>query len=132
ILRPGPGVGGHCIAVDPWFLVWSCPEQAKMLRLAREINDNKPHHVIQKVEIASQQLNYPPVACFGLSFKPDIDDLRESPSVEIVRNLAKNNEKQTFLVVEPYISTLPKNLSEFPNIQLVSSEHALPMSKIAL
>jgi UDP-N-acetyl-D-mannosaminuronic acid dehydrogenase len=132
ILRPGPGVGGHCIAVDPWFLVWSCPEEAKLIRLAREINDNKPHHVVQKVEKISQQLQSPPVACFGLSFKPDIDDLRESPSVEIVRSLAQKNNKQNFLVVEPYISVLPDSLRDFPNIQLVSSDDALQMSKIAL
>ncbi len=132
ILRPGPGVGGHCIAVDPWFLVWSCPNEAKMIRTAREVNNYKPHHVIQKVEKASQDLSHPPVACFGLAFKPNIDDLRESPSVEIVEHLAKKNDKQTFYVVEPNITDLPASLKKLPNLKLVESEEALKSSKIAL
>jgi UDP-N-acetyl-D-mannosaminuronic acid dehydrogenase len=132
ILRPGPGVGGHCIAVDPWFLVWSCPEESKLIRLAREINDGKPHHVVRKVEQISLELNHPPVACFGLAFKPDIDDLRESPSLEIVRHLATQNHKQTFYVIEPNIVDLPRNLKDLPNIQLVSSTDALQHSKIAV
>lgn len=132
ILRPGPGVGGHCIAVDPWFLVWSCPEDAKLIRLAREVNDHKPHHVVQKVDSISHQLNNPPIACFGLSFKPDIDDLRESPSIEIVQHLAQQSDKQQILVVEPHISELPESLKKFPNIRLVSSDHALQLSKIVL
>ncbi len=132
ILRPGPGVGGHCIAVDPWFLVWTCPEEAKMIRLAREINDSKPQHVIHKIETLSQQLNDPSIACFGLSFKPDIDDLRESPALEIVKHLAQNNQKQQFFVVEPNISELPKDLKNLSNIQLTSTQQALEKAKVAL
>lgn len=132
ILRPGPGVGGHCIAVDPWFLVWSCPEEARMIRLAREINGEKPQYVIYKMETLSQQLNAPPVACFGLSFKPDVDDLRESPSVEIVKHLANNNNNQQFFVVEPNISMLPSSLKNLPNVQLASSKEALERTQIAL
>jgi len=132
ILRPGPGVGGHCIAVDPWFLVWSCPEESKMIRMARDVNDRKPHHVIKKVEDLSENMNHPSIACFGLSFKPNIDDLRESPSMEIVEHLAKNNQKQTFYVVEPHISELPASLKNLPNLQLVSSEEALKKTEIAV
>lgn len=132
ILRPGPGVGGHCIAVDPWFLVWSCPEDTKMIRAAREVNDYKPKHIIKKVETLSLQLNHPAVACFGLSFKADIDDLRESPAVEIVETLAKNHPAQKIFVVEPYVSELPDTLKPFANLHLVSSEEALKNAKIVL
>ena len=132
ILRPGPGVGGHCIAVDPWFLVWSCPEEAKLIRLAREVNKGKTDYVIQKVQDLSKALEYPPIACFGLAFKPNIDDLRESPAIDIVRHLAKANPQQTFLVVEPHITDLPSNLAEYTNVHLVSSQEALEDSKIAL
>src|SRR6185295_12341311 len=76
ILRPGPGVGGHCIAVDPWFIVHSAPEQARLIRTAREVNDSKPHHVIAKVRaLANPGSN---IACLGLAYKADTDDLRES------------------------------------------------------
>ncbi len=132
ILRPGPGVGGHCIAVDPWFLVSACPEDTKMIRAAREVNDKKPLHVIEKVETLSHELRHPSIACFGLSFKPDIDDLRESPALEIVQRLAQNNRQQKVFVVEPYITELPDSLNNLPNLQLVSSEEALQQSKIAL
>lgn len=132
ILKPGPGVGGHCIAVDPWFLVWSCPDDTKMIRAAREVNDRKPHHVISKVEALSQDLRHPSIACFGLSFKADIDDLRESPALEIVKHLAQNNFDQKVFVVEPYIDELPESLQHLPNLHLVSSEEALKHSQIAL
>ena len=88
ILQPGPGVGGHCIAVDPWFIVSAAPEEARLIRTAREVNDSKPEWVIEKVKLAvAEYLMANPdktakdvtIACFGLAFKPDIDDLRESP-----------------------------------------------------
>ncbi len=96
ILQPGPGVGGHCIAVDPWFIVSKSPEQAKLIRQAREINDSKPGWVMSQVEeqVKRYLLDHPvkkredvTVACFGLAFKPDIDDLRESPALQITKNL---------------------------------------------
>lgn len=88
ILQPGPGVGGHCIAVDPWFIVAASPSQAKLIRTAREVNDSKPHWVIEQVKLALQTLGPDPlIACLGLSFKPDIDDLRESPALEIAKTL---------------------------------------------
>src|SRR6185369_16051222 len=88
ILQPGPGVGGHCIAVDPWFIVHSAPKQSQMIRLAREINDRKPHHVVCRVKERARRFSQPVIACLGLSYKPDIDDLRESPAVEIVELLS--------------------------------------------
>jgi UDP-N-acetyl-D-mannosaminuronic acid dehydrogenase len=109
ILQPGPGVGGHCIAVDPWFIVSQSPKTAKLIRMAREVNDYKPHHVIEKVKIAAGQLENPKIACLGLSFKANIDDLRESPAMEIVENLKELN-CGTLIVAEPHIVDLPQKL----------------------
>ncbi len=110
ILKPGPGVGGHCIAVDPWFIVSSDPENAKLIRQAREVNDGKPQYVIEKVVKAAVRFKQPVIACLGLAFKADIDDLRESPAVEIVGALAGMNVGE-LLVVEPNVGVLPKELA---------------------
>src|SRR5690554_209924 len=118
ILQPGPGVGGHCIAVDPWFIVSKTPEQARLIRTAREVNDSKPEWVIDQVKIKiAEFLQANPektikdvtVACYGLAFKPDIDDLRESPALEITKKLAEQG--LNILAVEPNIETLPKKLN---------------------
>lgn len=106
ILQPGPGVGGHCIAVDPWFIVDSAPEQARLIRTARNVNDDKPRYVIERVERAAKRFREPVIACLGLAFKANIDDLRESPALEIARELAERFAGQV-LVVEPNIRTLP-------------------------
>lgn len=87
ILQPGPGVGGHCIAVDPWFIVSAAPEQSKLIRTAREVNDYKPHWVIEKVRAKAERFKEPVIGCLGLAFKANIDDLRESPAMEITREL---------------------------------------------
>ena len=114
ILQPGPGVGGHCIAVDPWFIVSKTPKQAQLIRQAREINDNKPVWVIQKVnEQVDRFLEINPekerkdvtVACFGLAFKPDIDDLRESPALQITRELI-NTSGCNVIAVEPNVESI--------------------------
>lgn len=119
ILRPGAGVGGHCIAVDPWFIVSSSPEDAKLIRTAREVNDNKPAWVVEKVKIAiaeilsenpSWSMSDVTVACLGLAFKPDIDDLRESPALEITAALSQLG--CTVLAVEPNIFELPALLTK--------------------
>lgn len=89
ILQPGPGVGGHCIAVDPWFIVAAAPEEAKLIRTAREVNDYKPHWVVDKVRTKAERFKHPVIGCLGLAFKANIDDLRESPSLEIVRELIR-------------------------------------------
>ena len=107
ILSPGPGVGGHCIAVDPWFIVDSAPEQAQIIRKAREINDSKPHYVIEKIRQAADQFKKPVIACLGLAFKADIDDLRESPALDIAMSLISENLGD-ILLVEPNIKQLPK------------------------
>jgi len=87
ILQPGPGVGGHCIAVDPWFIVASAPGQSRLIRTAREVNDAKPDWVIAKVKAKAARFHEPVIGCLGLSFKANIDDLRESPSMDIVGHL---------------------------------------------
>lgn len=119
ILQPGPGVGGHCIAVDPWFIVSSSPEEARIIRTAREVNDGKPGWVLAKVEqaIAAHLAGNPAksaadvsVAVYGLAFKPDIDDLRESPALGIARELA-DRHPGPLMLVEPNIEELPRSLS---------------------
>lgn len=87
ILQPGPGVGGHCIAVDPWFIVAAAPEEAKLIRTARQVNDHKPHWVLEKVRAKAERFKEPVIGCLGLAFKANIDDLRESPALEITREL---------------------------------------------
>ena len=87
ILRPGPGVGGHCIAVDPWFIVSSAPEESQLVQTARKINDAKPGWVLERVAEKATRFKDPVIACLGLSYKPDIDDLRESPALSITRKL---------------------------------------------
>jgi UDP-N-acetyl-D-mannosaminuronic acid dehydrogenase len=111
ILRPGPGVGGHCIAVDPWFIVAADRANSRLIRTAREVNDAKPDFVIEKVRAHAAKLKAPVVACLGLSYKADVDDLRESPAVEIVEQLAREGVAE-LLVVEPHINALPKRLAD--------------------
>jgi UDP-N-acetyl-D-mannosaminuronic acid dehydrogenase len=115
ILQPGPGVGGHCIAVDPWFIVNSAPEQARLIRTAREVNDSKPRWVIERVHTAiGALLTAQPdktvadvsLAIYGLTFKPDTDDLRESPALEIAEALVASHPGPVF-IVEPNIVSLP-------------------------
>jgi UDP-N-acetyl-D-mannosaminuronic acid dehydrogenase len=109
VLQPGPGVGGHCIAVDPWFIVDSAPEHARLIRTARNVNDEKPHFVYERVRRAASRFREPVIACLGVAFKADIDDLRESPAMEIVEALAQNTGA-ALLVVEPNIAALPASL----------------------
>ena len=109
ILQPGPGVGGHCIAVDPWFIVDSAPEVARLIRMARIVNDDKPRYVLDRVERAAKRFKEPVIACLGLAFKANIDDLRESPALDIARELGERFDGQV-MVVEPNIRKLPASL----------------------
>jgi len=130
ILNPGPGVGGHCIAVDPWFIVSSAPESARLIRTAREINDYKPGYVVEQVCNAADAFKEPVIACLGLSYKADIDDLRESPAVEIVTELARRDVGQ-LMVVEPNIDALPTSL-EGLDLSMASLDQALEKANIML
>lgn len=106
ILQPGPGVGGHCIAVDPWFIVHSAPTSARLIRQAREVNNAKPDRVIGKIKEKAARFIRPVIACLGLAYKADIGDMRESPAVAIVRRLSEDRTGK-ILVVEPHIAALP-------------------------
>jgi UDP-N-acetyl-D-mannosaminuronic acid dehydrogenase len=130
ILNPGPGVGGHCIAVDPWFIVASSPNEARLIRTARIINDSKPAYICAKVREKAASLKRPVIACLGLSYKKDVDDLRESPAVEIVRRLAEEDVGE-LLVVEPHIARLPKELSR-ANLELYDFDRALERANLVL
>ncbi|MTD29256.1 UDP-N-acetyl-D-mannosamine dehydrogenase [Erwinia sorbitola] len=135
ILQPGPGVGGHCIAVDPWFIVSQNPVQARLIRTAREVNDSKPHWVLEQVQrqVAdclmhnNKRASELKIACFGLAFKPDIDDLRESPAVQVTKMIAEWHQGIT-LAVEPNVQQLPPKLQE--RVTLVSLDDALQQADI--
>lgn len=137
ILQPGAGVGGHCIAVDPWFIVDSAPEEARLIRAAREVNDAKPAWVVEKTKAAlvgalaqapGRTLAQATVACLGLAFKPDIDDLRESPAAGVCAELARLGCK--VLAVEPHIDRLPPKLAG-AGVELADLGNALARADVA-
>jgi UDP-N-acetyl-D-mannosaminuronic acid dehydrogenase len=123
ILSPGPGVGGHCLAVDPWFIVASAPEVTRLIRTAREVNLAKEHWVLQRVEERASRFHEPVIACLGLAYKPDIDDMRESPAMAVTRALVDAGHK--VLAVEP-------NVREVPGFVLVPLEEALKRADIVV
>ena len=123
ILKPGPGVGGHCIAVDPWFIVDSAPEEARLIRTARDVNDSKPEFVLNKLEQVAEEFKHPKIALLGLAFKADIDDLRESPAVGIAQKVIQEALGEVF-IVEPHITELPAKL-QADNVSLVSLAESL-------
>jgi UDP-N-acetyl-D-mannosaminuronic acid dehydrogenase len=110
ILNPGPGVGGHCISVDPWFLVEAAPEISPLIRTARQVNDAQPDFVVQMVRRVVGGFNGCKIAALGLAFKADIDDLRESPAVEICHKLAEAGAQVT--AYEPYKPEFRQNAFE--------------------
>lgn len=130
VLSPGPGVGGHCIAVDPWFIVDSAPEEARIIKMARIVNDSKPDFVLDKLRGIAEEFKHPKIACLGLAFKADIDDLRESPAVEITQKIISENMGQV-LVVEPHIKQLPEKLTK-NGTELVCLDKAMETANIIL
>jgi UDP-N-acetyl-D-mannosaminuronic acid dehydrogenase len=131
ILSPGPGVGGHCIAVDPWFIISAAPELTKLTRTAREVNDAKPALVLAKITAAAKRIREPVIACLGLSYKADIDDLRESPALHIVQQLVRENAGQ-ILVVEPNIKSLPNVLGGNPHVRHCDLREAIDRADIVV
>lgn len=125
ILQPGPGVGGHCIAVDPWFIVSADSENTPLIRTAREVNDAKPAHVVRQILAPFGESEKPVVAALGLAFKPNIDDMRESPAVAVVRRLALERTETTILVVEAHTDKLPEELVGLPNVHLAAADVAI-------
>lgn len=136
ILQPGAGVGGHCIAVDPWFIVDKTPDEARLICTAREVNDFKPEWVLNQIKAAitdtlaanpGMTMGDVKVACLGLAFKPDIDDLRESPAVAITRKVAELGCQ--VLAVEPNIEALPEHQAQ-SNLTLVTLDQALETANV--
>lgn len=132
ILQPGPGVGGHCIAVDPWFVVASDPINSNLIRTARQVNDAKPSFVIKKLMEAIERTSSSSVAVLGLSFKANIDDLRESPAVNILREAMQKAPHVDFYVAEPHVDVLPPELATFKNLQLVDWSVAIDKATTVL
>lgn len=134
ILQPGPGVGGHCIAVDPWFIVSRSPDSARLIKTAREVNDSKPAWVIEKVKLAvadylaanaTMSVSNIKIACYGLAFKPDIDDLRESPALNIARELT-SLYGESLVCVEPNIEAS----TDVKGVNLISFDDAYNTSQV--
>jgi UDP-N-acetyl-D-mannosaminuronic acid dehydrogenase len=130
ILRPGPGVGGHCIAVDPWFIVECAPQESQLIRTARQVNDSKPEFVISKVREKASHLIHPVIACLGLTYKSDVADIRESPAVRIVAELAREKIGE-ILIVEPHINRLPQELSD-TGLTLTAFDEALDRANLVV
>ncbi|TVQ87355.1 MAG: UDP-N-acetyl-D-mannosamine dehydrogenase [Deltaproteobacteria bacterium] len=125
MLRPGPGVGGHCLAVDPWFIIHSVPEHARLIRTARQVNDAKTDWVIERVLAQADRFRDPVVACLGLAYKPDVDDLRESPALRIYERLKEALGEHKVLAVEP-------NLPSSDARALVDLDHALERADVVV
>jgi UDP-N-acetyl-D-mannosaminuronic acid dehydrogenase len=133
ILNPGPGVGGHCIAVDPWFIVNAAPDEAQLIRAAREVNDGKPLWVVDKIlaALGDFEAGASPitVACLGLTFKANVDDVRESPAVEVVQILSGKTDAH-ILVVDPFVESLPTSLVD--KVELTAIEDALGRAAVVV
>lgn len=132
ILAPGPGVGGHCIAVDPWFIVSSAGKKAQVIEAARNVNDGKPQFVVDKILKALAAEEVESAAVLGLTFKADVDDFRESPSVKIVEALAKMPDIKRLDVVEPNANVLPEQLRNYDSVRLVSLENAVSTNAVVV
>lgn len=129
ILSPGPGVGGHCIPIDPWFIHHAAPELTPLIRTSREVNTGKAAFVAQRIGDRADRFKNPVVAVLGLAYKNDVDDLRESPAVEIAHKLA-GHAGIRLLLVEPNIDALPDELAQLPNVKLVTTEEALAAADV--
>jgi len=132
ILQTGPGVGGHCIAVDPWFIVSAAPKESRLIHTARVVNDDKPEWVIDHVLKPIECNPSPTIAPLGLAFNADIDDLRESPAVAITQKLAERLPGAKVLAVEPNVTELPKKLTGIANVELADLDTALEAADVVL
>lgn len=130
ILKPGPGVGGHCIAVDPYFLVHGAPDEARLISTARAVNDHKPIYVLGRIDGILAGLDDPAIAVLGLAYKANVDDLRESPALAIAANLAQKGYR--LYVVEPNVTTLPAVLAGRPAVVLTDLDAALEAADLVV
>jgi UDP-N-acetyl-D-mannosaminuronic acid dehydrogenase len=131
ILSPGPGVGGHCIPVDPWFIHEALPKQTPLIRTAREVNDGKPRFLVGRIAKVAGRFRDPVIALLGLTYKPNVDDLRESPALEIALELAMERIG-TLLVVEPHLADLPCKLANHPNIEMTGLADAVARADVVV
>lgn len=129
ILEPGPGVGGHCIAVDPWFLVNASQKNSKLIQTARKVNDRKADYIAKKIIKKSSSLKKPIIACFGLSYKKDVCDTRLSPAIKIIARVAKKRSNR-ILIIEPHLKKIPSQLAGLENIEMVGIKEALKSAHI--
>jgi UDP-N-acetyl-D-mannosaminuronic acid dehydrogenase len=130
VLRPGPGVGGHCIAVDPWFIIDSAPDLARVMRTSREVNNAKTHKIMEQAEALIDDHPYANVACCGLTFKANVDDLRESPAMEIALHLSAKYGPRIH-IVEPNLRRLPPELADH-RVGFKNIDEALRSCEIAI
>lgn len=131
ILSPGPGVGGHCIPVDPWFIHQALPEQTPLIRTAREVNDRKPHILVARISKVAERFREPVIALLGLTYKPNVDDLRESPALEIAHELATKRLGK-LMIVEPHLDELPCRLGNYPGIEMTDLARAVKAADVVV
>ncbi|MER2264523.1 UDP-N-acetyl-D-mannosamine dehydrogenase [Methylobacterium oxalidis] len=129
ILAPGAGVGGHCIPVDPWFIHEALPQQTPLIRASREVNDGKPRFLADKIAGIASRFREPKIALLGLTYKPNVDDLRESPALHIACDLADRRIGQ-LMIVEPHVPELPEGLSDRTNVELMSLNDAVAAADV--
>jgi UDP-N-acetyl-D-mannosaminuronic acid dehydrogenase len=129
ILAPGAGVGGHCIPVDPWFIHEALPNHTPLIRTAREVNDNKPHFIADRIGTIASRFREPTIALLGLAYKPNVDDLRESPSLVIARQLA-DRRLGRLMIVEPHVTELPPGLAGRDDVVLASLDEAVAAADV--
>ncbi|MDP3417050.1 UDP-N-acetyl-D-mannosamine dehydrogenase [Falsiroseomonas sp.] len=129
ILQPGAGVGGHCIAVDPWFLAQAAPERSALIRTARGVNEAKPGQVAARIRALAGGMDRPAIACLGLTYKADVEDLRASPALAVAEDLARDGTLR-LLCCDPMLPTLPPSLAGRPGVALVGIEAALVQADI--
>jgi UDP-N-acetyl-D-mannosaminuronic acid dehydrogenase len=131
ILSPGPGVGGHCIPVDPWFIVHAQPDLSRMIRTAREVNLAKEQHVVQRIQRAAERFREPRIALLGLSYKPNVDDLRESPALHVAEKLL-NADAGEIYIVDPHVKAPPPSIADKPRMHFVGLPDALKEADIVV
>lgn len=132
ILNPGPGVGGHCIPVDPWFIVAAAPHLSPLIRTAREVNDRRPHHVAEQVVSKAERFRSPTIACLGLTFKANVDDIRESPAIEVVGHIANALPGVEILLADPFVHAMPPLLASHSNLKLENAHQAVERADIVV
>lgn len=132
ILAPGPGVGGHCIPVDPWFIVGAAPHETHLVRTAREVNDARPRRIADLIAARAQRFRDPRIACLGLSYKANVDDTRESPAIDVVQHLATHLADAEIRVCDPFVQVVPAQLARFENVLMQSVAEAVSVADIVV